>query len=90
MALKKSYVYGWMFFFVVLSVITGILWISKKDSNKNDANNKDTASKFGWAALALLLFALVGVPFVAWLIHYFSKDKSSFVPYGPTRKTAKR
>lgn len=89
MALKKSYVYGWMFFFVVLSVITGILWISKKDSN-NDENNKNTASKYGWSALALLLFALIGVPFVAWVVHYFSKDKSSFVPYGPTRKTAKR
>ncbi len=88
MALKKGYVYGWMFFFVVLSVITGILWISKKDSN--DENDKNTASKSGWAALALLLFALVGVPFVAWVVHYFSKDKSSFVPYGPARKTLKR
>ena len=86
MALKKNYVYGWMLFFVVLSVITGILWISKKDSNNE--NDKKSASQAGWAALALLLFGVVGVPFIAWLIH--RRDKSSFIPYGPVRKSAKR
>jgi len=88
MALKKSYVYGWMFFFVVLSVITGILWISKKDSNNE--NDKKMASNSGWAALALLLFALVGVPFVAWLIHYKSQPKYKFQQNQPGRTTLKR